>query len=83
MPEPVILRAKKRLIELESPALNANTSSAKEASAERTLHNEPIAQADLFARAQHPIVDALSSLKLDNMTPKQALDWLYECKKRI
>ena len=83
VPEPVILRAKKRLIELESPALNANTSSAKEASAERTLNNEPIAQADLFARAQHPIVDALSSLKLDNMTPKQALDWLYECKKRI
>ena len=41
------------------------------------------AQADLFATDSHPVVDAITSLDLDNMSPKQALDWLFECKKRV
>ncbi len=47
-----------------------------------TPKQEP-AQADLFATDLHPVVDAITSLDLDNMTPKQALDWLFECKKRV
>jgi DNA mismatch repair protein MutS len=85
VPEDVIARAKLRLAELETHSISAELP----AHSEQTVINEPHAkdlippQADLFARAQHPIVDALTSLELDNLTPKQALDWLYNCKKRI
>ena len=77
VPEPVIQHARGKLAELE--ALNVGAVGPAPAESIRAL----TAQADLFARAQHPIVDALSSLDLDNMSAKQALDWLYSSKKRI
>ncbi len=88
VPENVIRKAKHRLQELESHSVAniAGTSKLEDTrdnDQPRESTTEPAAQADLFARAQHPIVDALDSLQLDNMTPKQALDWLYQCKKRI
>jgi len=77
VPEHVIAQAKLKLNELES--INIVETKINTSDDDSTLP----AQADLFARAQHPIVDALGSLDLDDMTPKQALDWLYQCKKRI
>jgi DNA mismatch repair protein MutS len=77
VPEDVINRAKIRLQELESQPVAPDI--------QQPIQEEQrgVAQADLFARANHPIVDALDSLELDNLTPKQALDWLYNCKKKL
>lgn len=81
VPDTVIHRAKIRLHELETQSLPGPSA----------LENEHIksagmavpTQADLFASAQHPVVDALESLDLDNLTPKQALDWLYDSKTKL
>jgi DNA mismatch repair protein MutS len=77
VPEEVINRAKIRLRDLESQSITPDI--------RQPIQEEQkgVAQADLFARANHPIVDALDSLELDNLTPKQALDWLYNCKKKL
>ncbi|MEJ2042191.1 MAG: DNA mismatch repair protein MutS [Reinekea sp.] len=79
VPEDVISSAKKRLTELESLSTSVPATPVAAMKQEATTP----AQADMFAQAQHPIVDALTSLDLDNMTAKQALDWLYQCKKKI
>jgi len=38
---------------------------------------------DLFASLPHPVLDDLSKLDLDNMTPRKALDLLYTLKTRL
>lgn len=85
VPESVINQAKRRLAELENQSIADIRFSepASRSEAEPQINDSAPAQADLFARAQHPIVDALSSLDLDNMSAKEALDWLYQCKKKI
>ncbi len=80
VPDNIIVDAKIRLSDLESQNISVTKT--------QTLNEQPVAatspaQADMFARAQHPIVDALISLDLDNMTAKQALDWLYSSKKKL
>jgi DNA mismatch repair protein MutS len=89
VPEEVIQQAKSRLAELEKQTIvdvafkPVGTEQDETMQTRSQPEKEVPAQADLFARAQHPIVDALTSLDLDHMSAKQALDWLYECKKKI
>ncbi len=78
VPDRVIQSARAKLAELEKLApVNEPVISTAQPN-----HHLP-AQADLFAQANHPLVDALVSLELDHLSPKQALDWLYEAKKSI
>jgi DNA mismatch repair protein MutS len=40
-------------------------------------------QSDMFASLPHPVLDELSNLKIDDLTPRQALELLYSMKTRI
>ncbi|MFQ3230629.1 MAG: DNA mismatch repair protein MutS [Reinekea sp.] len=82
VPEIVIRNAKHKLQELEAISLGGEVS-MQPAKHNTQVVNEAPQQADLFAVSQHPLVDALQSLDLDNFTAKQALDWLYDSKKRL
>jgi DNA mismatch repair protein MutS len=62
VPPAVIARARQRLGELE-------TRQADE--------SPPRHQLDLFARPEHPVLDALRSLDPDGMSPREALEALY------
>jgi len=65
VPKSVVINAKHRLSELES------------------LQTTPIkqqSQTDLFIK-KHPLEHAIAKIKLDEITPKQALDILYKLKK--
>ncbi|MDH5263319.1 MAG: DNA mismatch repair protein MutS [Betaproteobacteria bacterium] len=72
IPKEVVRAAKRHLAELET-------------------HLRPGGpQADLFAASQsapepapHPVLDALSDLDPDSLTPREALDALYQLKKRL
>lgn len=79
VPETVIRRAKLRLSELEGQSVTVAGITEKS----EDINPVMPAQADLFASAQHPVVDALASLDLDNLSPKQALDWLYDRKAKL
>ncbi len=73
IPVPVLQAAREKLKELEHGAL---------AGAAR----EPVsaAQNDLFSPSQpHPVVDSLYALDVDELTPRQALDKLYELKAQL
>lgn len=71
IPKPVINRAKQRLSELER----------QEAP---TIASEPKAFEQLpLMDIEHPVVEQLKQLDVDNLTPRQALDMLYQIKKDI
>ncbi|CAM3997957.1 DNA mismatch repair protein MutS [Vreelandella rituensis] len=81
VPSPVIARAREKLVTLEQREID------QDALAPRSLVNdlgkEPggVAsphQADLFAAAPHPVVESLSQLALDDLSPREALAMLYQ-----
>ena len=43
----------------------------------------PPMQNDLFASLPHPVVEELARINPDDMSPRQALDLLYNLKARV
>jgi DNA mismatch repair protein MutS len=66
VPKTVIQRAKQRLLQLEKQSTTAAS-------------NETVEQFSLFAAApqEHPAMQALTEIKPDELSPRQALDALY------
>ncbi|MNO61734.1 DNA mismatch repair protein MutS [compost metagenome] len=77
VPGPVIQRARDHLARLET------TSLPHEQPRPINSHNSAPVQSDLFASLPHPLIDELSRIKPDDLTPRQALDLLYAWKTRI
>lgn len=74
VPRSVIQRAKQKLQELEQHAYH-----------QMTEHSETPTQRDLFAEAEpdHPVITRLQEMNLDQLTPKEALDLLYQLKSEV
>ncbi|QDD89215.1 DNA mismatch repair protein MutS [Pseudomonas oryzihabitans] len=80
VPEDVILRAREHLARLEAASFNGEVAGAPAVSA--PPKTRPL-QADLFASATHPLIEELERLQPDDITPRKALELIYEWKKRI
>ncbi|TWI55518.1 DNA mismatch repair protein MutS [Pseudomonas duriflava] len=76
VPGPVIQRAREHLARLETTSLPHEVPAAPK-QASRPL------QADLFAVASHPLLEDIERTNPDELTPLQALQLIYEWKKRI
>lgn len=74
VPKVVINAAKQKLHELE---LNHNQPTDKSINSK----NKPITLAP--TAISHPVIDDLTTLNLDNLTPRQALDVLYRLKEQL
>lgn len=75
VPKPVITRAKQKLALLEQHQ------SVSESQAQNPDSLQPIGQqADLFAQT-NPVLDELEAIDPNNLTPRQALDLVYQLKK--
>lgn len=70
VPKPIIHKAKRKLIELESGEGKPNKPSS---------HTEIPPQLNLL-QPEHPALEALEKVDPDSMTPRQALDALYSLK---
>ena len=70
VPLPVIDRARQHLAKLEQQSLDQSS---------QTPQSQPM-QNDLFASAPHPAAVALQQLKPDDLSPRQALELLYQWK---
>ncbi len=74
IPAPVLQAAREKLQELERGT--HDTPPGKQPS--------PLpAQDDLFAAAPHPVIELLQALDVNDLTPRQALDTLYELKAQL
>ncbi len=78
IPRPVIRRARELLAELERRQ-EASDGKAMPAARGRKVPSE---QLPLFAAAPNPVLEELRSLRIDEMSPLEALSKLYELKKR-
>lgn len=72
VPVPVIERAREKLMSLEASASTG-------ASPPSATTPSPV-QNDLFAMQAHPLVEALGHLDVDELTPREALELLYQWK---
>lgn len=70
VPRAVIDRAREHLAMLEH-------NSVKQSAINARSEHQPL-QNDLFATAPHPLINALQQLNPDELTPRQALDILYQ-----
>ncbi|MCK0745345.1 DNA mismatch repair protein MutS [Chromohalobacter nigrandesensis] len=74
VPPRVVARAREKLATLEQQEVH-------QASARGATHEGDAPkpqQADLFASAPHPVIEALEKLDLDDLSPRQAMALLYE-----
>ncbi len=88
VPDDVIRHAKSQLAELEGSASPVNITPApaavNEAPASAQRPAERVMQADMFASLEPSEVEkALGELDLDNLTPREALNRLYELKDKL
>ncbi|RAH39244.1 DNA mismatch repair protein MutS [Halomonas sp. SL1] len=74
VPQGVIARAREKLATLEQQEVDQGQRAPVEP---REGEEASPQQADLFASAPHPMVESLSGLALDELSPRQALEWLY------
>lgn len=79
VPGDVITRAREHLGRLETASLPKD---APIASAKPGKPQVPH-QSDLFASLPHPVIEALSHLDVDGLSPRQAMDLLYAWKAKI
>jgi DNA mismatch repair protein MutS len=72
VPKGVIDRARQRLLQLENQSANSPK-------------GETVEQFSLFAApaAEHPAMEALQALEPDNLTPRQALEALYQLRQLL
>jgi DNA mismatch repair protein MutS len=63
VPASAIALARKKLVELEQHSVE--------------LHQDS-GQLEMFSNREHPVIDRLKDLSLDNLTPREALDILYQ-----
>ena len=71
VPKAVIQRAQQRLLQLESQSANASSGEATE---QFSLFSAPIP----LVEKNHPVLDALKDVDPDTLTPRKALDCLYQ-----
>ncbi|MDN6297482.1 MAG: DNA mismatch repair protein MutS [Halomonas sp.] len=99
VPTPVIRRARDKLMTLEQRDVQENNLHDSRLHNHRHSHDNacprgndeaPTAsgaaaprQDDLFAQSPHPVLEALSHLQMDDISPRQALALLYEWQGRL
>ncbi|MCV6588124.1 MAG: DNA mismatch repair protein MutS [Marinobacterium sp.] len=89
VPGDVIQAARNKLVQLEDdeqhpPANNLASETNEPAEVQETTDTTPgPAQADLFACSPSPALEALRTLDPDNMTPRQALETLYQLREQL
>ncbi len=82
VPTQVVKRAKEILHSIETGNFAAISSREKEQQPPQQKKNRP-AQLSLLTPPSHPVIEKLQSLNLDNYTPMEALQLLYEIKETL
>jgi DNA mismatch repair protein MutS len=76
IPGPVLEAAQEKLLELERGALHIAPIEA--------ANTNPSAQNDLFNTTEpHPVIALLEGVDVNDLTPRQALEKLYELKSKL
>jgi len=77
IPKPVIHRAEEILAELERKGDERERRKTM-----RAMQAPTVMQMTLFSAEQHPVIDELKNLAIDELTPIEAISKLYDLQKR-
>jgi DNA mismatch repair protein MutS len=80
IPDHVIEQAKNKLAQMESIALEHSKSVTKP---KETRQLKESVQIDLFKTETHPVIEKIQSIKPDELSPREALEILYQLKSLI
>ena len=80
LPPKVIERAKEILVNLEANEFNINDKPRIASSRKEKPHSTP--QLSLFELPEHPVVEEIREIDIDNLTPIKALLLLEQLKKK-
>ncbi len=83
VPDPVIEKARNKLLELEEKTVQMSESSVRKSKGTQSIENdsESVQQFSLFSsEMHHPALDLLQDTDIDNLTPRQAHEALYRLK---
>ncbi|WP_106477598.1 DNA mismatch repair protein MutS [Phytohalomonas tamaricis] len=83
VPKHVINRARDKLAELEHQEVNRHHDSAHHSGRSTEGATSSPHQTDLFASPTHPVVEALESLDIDGLTPREALKMIYQWREKL
>jgi DNA mismatch repair protein MutS len=78
VPKKVIDQAKQKLAQLEQGTTAQHLSAAQQTSAV-----QPLQQSLLLEPVEHPLLEQLRQLAVDDLTPRQALELLYQLKRQL
>jgi len=83
VPDPVIAKAKNKLLELEEHSIQVSESASRKSKNMGSMENgtEPVQQYSLFSPpTNHPALEMLDDIDIDDLSPRQAHEALYRLK---
>jgi DNA mismatch repair protein MutS len=83
VPKAVILQAKQKLQELEQQHTQLPIQTAKKPQLGKTCGQQPLQQSLLIDDVPHPVLEKLKAQQLDDLSPRQALELLYQLKNQL
>ena len=83
IPNDVLQFASHKLGELEAASLASDNAAPAAVTGTTKAKSSSSPQPDLFARTDSQLQEAVSALNLDEMTPRAALDALYDLKRKL
>ncbi len=86
IPSPVVRDARRTLLELESQSVRHQPANAAQDDffdlPDETPEPEPVPNPESIASGTHPLLAEIAALDPDSLTPRQALDLLYQLKSK-
>ena len=83
VPKAVILQAKQKLQELEQQHTQLPVKTATKPQPGKTFGQQPLQQSLLIDDVPHPVLEQLKAQQLDDLSPRQALELLYQLKNQL
>jgi len=80
IPDPVIQLARQELELLESGSHSLTTETAPDKNPEKLATSSDPGNMELFSQTNHPALEKLAGIGADDLTPKQALELIYQLK---
>ena len=86
MPKAVVRRAREILKELEAQGSDfslRDVQAAHDDPASRRPKGVPPEQLSMFESAPHPAIEAIKAMRIEEMSPLEAMTWLYELQRMV
>lgn len=83
IPQHVVQAAQEKLHQLENTSVVSTETASEKPSRQQTSRPQTTPQTDMFVTAEHPVASKLAGINPDDLSPREALEALYNLKKLL